>query len=178
MAWIGISEYGATQPFFLEPGKLIKFLTRLYVNINILKGSTINADVYVNRILPFAKREGAKLFGRRRWLFQQDGATSHTSNKSQKWCKNNFHLFLDKHHWPPNSPDLSPLDYFFWNEVENNMTITPFMKINEFKEEIKRGCSLVKPESIKKAVASFTSRVRAVEEAGGIYLEKRKINKN
>ena len=56
MAWIGISEYGATQPFFLEPGKLIKFLTRLYVNINILKGSTINADVYVNRILPFPTR--------------------------------------------------------------------------------------------------------------------------
>jgi hypothetical protein len=36
----------------------------------------------------------------------------------------------------------------------------------------------VNTELIKNAVKSFTSRVRAVEEAGGVYLEKRKINKN
>jgi len=23
--------------------------------------------------------------------------------------------------WPPNSPDLSPLDYFFWNEVKTRL---------------------------------------------------------
>jgi hypothetical protein len=25
---------------------------------------------------------------------------------------------MDKHHWPPNSPDLSPLDFFYWNEAK------------------------------------------------------------
>ena len=62
--------------------------------------------------------------------------------------------------------------------MEKNLKVTPFMNVNRFKEEIKRGCESVDIESIKNAVSSFTSRVRAIEEAEGIYLEKRKINKN
>ncbi len=61
-------------------------------------------------------------------------ATSHTSNKSQNWCRNNVDYFMDKHHWPPNSPDLSPLDFFYWNEAQKNLNKTPFMKIDAFKE--------------------------------------------
>ncbi len=85
---------------------------------------------------------------------------------------------MDKHHWPPNSPDLSPLDFFHWNEAQKNLNITPFMKIDAFKEAIKKACSLIDLSPIKKACQSFTSRVRAVEESKGNYVEKRKINKN
>jgi hypothetical protein len=70
---------------------MFKFFKRF-----LIKGKTINADIYVNKILPFAKREGRKIFGSRRWVLQQDGATSHTSNKSQKWCRNNFDASMDK----------------------------------------------------------------------------------
>ena len=128
---------------------LFNFRIILLFYILYIWGTTINAIKYVNRILPFAKREGAKLFGSKRWVLQQDRATSHTSNKAQKWCRNNLYAFLDKNHWPPNSPDLSPLDYFFWNEVEKNLKVTPFMNVNRFKEEIKRGCESVDIESIK-----------------------------
>ena len=91
----------------------------------------------MNRILPFTKRQGRTLFNGKKWVFQQDGASSHTSNRAQNWCRNNFDSFLDKNHWPPNSPDLNPLDYYYWNEVENQMTYTPFMTIDELKNEIK-----------------------------------------
>ena len=60
----------------------------------------------------------------------------HTSNKAQKCCRNNLDAFLDKNNWPPNSPDLSPLEYSFWNEVEKYMNATQFMNVNQFKEEI------------------------------------------
>ena len=118
------------------------------------------------------------MFNGKKWVFQQDGASSHTSNKAQNWCKNNFDSFLDKFHWPPNSPDLNPLDYFYWNEVENIMVHTPFMSLIELKAEIRRACSLISQDLIKKAVSSFTSRVRAVENLKGAYLDKRKINRN
>ena len=26
--------------------------------------------------------------------------------------------FISPEKWPANSPDLNPLDYFFWNEIE------------------------------------------------------------
>ena len=37
--------------------------------------------------------------------------------KSQEWCFNSFPSFIDKDHWPPNSPDLNLLDYCVWNEI-------------------------------------------------------------
>ncbi len=58
------------------------------------------------------------------------------------------------------------------------MKLTPFMNIDEFRQEIKNGCLSVSKESIKKAVQSFDARVRANENTKGAYLEKRKINKN
>ena len=44
------------------------------------------------------------------------------------------------------------------------------MKIDAFKEEIKKACSSIDLSAIKKACQSFTSRVRAVEEAKGNYV--------
>ena len=86
--------------------------------------------------------------------------------------------FLEKHNWPPNSPDLSPLDYFYWNEVDKNIKYSPFMTIDMLKEEIKNACSKVNKDMIKNSVQTFTSRVRAVEDSKGVYIEKRKINRN
>jgi hypothetical protein len=53
------------------------------------------------------------------------------------------------------------LDYLYWNEIERNMDITPFLTIDQFKAEIKKGCSKVSQEAIKVAVSSFNSRVRS-----------------
>ena len=136
---------------------ILKSFTYKVIISEFYIGTSINADLYVRKMLPFAKRQGKNLFGNSKWVFQQDGATSHTSNKAQNWCRKNFDEFLDKDHWPPNSPDLSPLDYFYWNEVQRNMKLTPFMNIDEFRQEIKNGCLSVIKESIKQAVRCKSS---------------------
>ena len=51
------------------------------------------------------------------WTLQQDGAKAHIHEKSQECCAKNFPAFIDKDHWPPNSPDLNALDYCVWNEI-------------------------------------------------------------
>jgi hypothetical protein len=45
-------------------------------------------------------------------------------------------MLLSKEHLPPNSPDLNPLDFYFWNAVVRNMH--PLKKFVEFKDEIRR----------------------------------------
>ena len=52
------------------------------------------------------------------------------------------------------------------------------MTIDMLKEEIKNACSKVNKDMIKNSVQTFTSRVRAVEDSKGVYIEKRKINRN
>ncbi len=155
MVWVGLTEFGATEPFFIEPGQ------------------TVDAIYYVRNILPFAKKQGKKLFGKKKWAFQQDGARPHTSQLSQEWCRDNLDYFLPKDKWPPNSPDLNPLDYFYWNEVVTNMRRGIDHTIDSFKEEIKRGCQLVSIEKIKKAINAFEGRVRRVEDNKGAYIPKK-----
>jgi hypothetical protein len=149
MVWVGLTENGSTGAYFIP------------------KGKTLDAEFYCRRILPFAKRKGNELFGTREWVFQQDGATAHTSNRAQGWCERNLNSFLEKNHWPPNSPDLNPLDYFFWNEVVTKMNVNHSMTLDEFQEEISRAIAEVPVDMIKKAVNRFTYRVRKVEEAKG-----------
>ena len=55
------------------------------------------------------------------WTYQQDGATPHIHHLAQKWCGDNFPSFISKDRWPPNSPDLCPLDYSLWNELAVSM---------------------------------------------------------
>ena len=59
-------------------------------------------------------------------FFQQDGAPIQRANKEVKFLKSNYH-----HHWigqksgekewSPRSPDLSPLDFFFWSYVQSRL---------------------------------------------------------
>ncbi|KYM94327.1 hypothetical protein ALC62_15046, partial [Cyphomyrmex costatus] len=42
----------------------------------------------------------------------------HTSHLIQNWLSNNVDMFWFKEFWPPNSPDLNPLNYYVWSVVE------------------------------------------------------------
>lgn len=45
----------------------------------------------------------------------------HSHHLSQKWCRDNFPSFIDRDGWPPNSPDLNPLDYSIWDQLVNKI---------------------------------------------------------
>lgn len=149
MVWCGLTINGATRVHFVEPG------------------DKIDQIYYRNRIMRHAKREGNRLFGHRDWVYQQDGAPSHTANKTQAWCATNLELYLPKQHWPPQSPDLNPLDYFWWNEVVQEMSREKYLTLNEFKAEITRASAAVPLWKIRNAINAFPTRVRRVEDAKG-----------
>ena len=101
MVWLGVCSKGVSPLVVIERG-------------------TVDHDRYIKEMLPVALKYGNKVFGDG-WVFVQDGATPHTHEKTQKWCNEHFPSFIDKHHWPPNSPDLNPLDYCVWNEFVQAM---------------------------------------------------------
>ena len=74
----GCNMYGLTRPYFL------------------LKGERLNGQSYHDQLLPFYKVEDERLFGHKNWAFQKDGASSHTTDKVQKWCRKNFKFFIPK----------------------------------------------------------------------------------
>ncbi|CAF4593564.1 unnamed protein product, partial [Rotaria magnacalcarata] len=78
---------------------------------------SLNGKTYHETLLPFYKEEGDQLFGHKNWGFQQGGASCHTAGRAQSWCRKHFDFFIPKEKWPPNSPELNPLDYSIWNEI-------------------------------------------------------------
>ena len=149
MVWVGLSMYGATEPYFFE------------------RNESINTAVYCNKLLPFAKRESVKLFGQKKFIFQQDGATAHTAERSQNLCKRLFGSFIEKKRWPPNSPDLNPLDYFYWNAVQSKMIIKNLSSRESLIQEIRKACKLVSLSQIRSAVSKFNTRIKEVEKQNG-----------
>src|SRR6218665_1549186 len=52
------------------------------------------------------------------YVFQQDGAPSHQCRLAQQFLQANTPDFIHSDVWPPNSPDLNPLDYYVWNALK------------------------------------------------------------
>ncbi|CAF4023703.1 unnamed protein product [Rotaria sp. Silwood1] len=59
----------------------------------VLDQGTVDHVEYIQKVLPIALKYGNETFGEH-WAFQQN----------------------NKDHWPPNNPDLNPLDYCIWDE--------------------------------------------------------------
>jgi inhibitor of nuclear factor kappa-B kinase subunit alpha len=67
-------------------------------------------------VLPWIKT----VAGDRHWVWPQDPAPCHVSNKSIKWLKDHCYNLVSKDCWPHSSPDLYPLDYFVWGYLETH----------------------------------------------------------
>ncbi|GFW50947.1 uncharacterized protein TNCV_3592291 [Trichonephila clavipes] len=71
--------------------------------------------------------------------FQQDGAPAHFSisvrNHLDATCGERWIGRGGPAHWPPRSPDLSCLDYFFWGQMKSLVYETP---VNSAEELIAR----------------------------------------
>ena len=70
------------------------------------------------------------------WTFQQDGATLHTANVTQNWCRDYIPNFWSKEMWPPCSLELNPMDFSVWSILESKTC----KKIHHTVDDLK--CSL------------------------------------
>jgi len=103
------------------------------------------------------------------FIFQQDGAPAHTTKLAQNWIATNCSDLRGKEEWPPNSPDLNPLDYHVWGAMlERYKTFQPKPNTtDELKKVLQTIWDDLPQNSINKAVLSFIKKLRACVKAGG-----------
>ena len=81
----------------------------------------VTAAYYTQHLRRQLIPECETLYPENDFIFQQDGATSHTSNQCQAFLKETLgrgrYISKIKNEWPPKSPDLNVLDYYFWSRV-------------------------------------------------------------
>ena len=120
MVWAGITHDGKTPLIFIKEG----------VKVDQVVYQTMIQD----KVLPWAQDH----FGDRHWTFQQDSAPSHKALNIQKWIEANFPDFINSQQWPPNSPDLNPLDYSIWSILESSACKKLHTSIAALKRTLKK----------------------------------------
>ena len=117
--------FGATKSFF--------------VNENGIK---VNKENYFKNLKRQLFPAIEKLVKRNDWIFVQDSAPSHRSNLVQDFLEKSLKRhFVKCVEWPPSSPNVNPLDYFFWDLVKTKVyqdrTGEPFGSEEELKTKVK-----------------------------------------
>lgn len=125
-----------------------------------LTGERYVRNVLEGVVLPFI--EELPLETRISMFFQQDGAPPHAFHKARH--------FLDRHfpgkwigrmgpvQWPARSPDLTPLDYYFWGRVKDIVYKSEPQTPADLQRRIKAACASLTREEILRATRDVTRR--------------------
>ena len=155
-----VSYQGVTQPFFVNPQR-----------------SKVNGVTYTEHLQNDLLPGCTNMYPRGNFIFVQDGAPSHTSATCQGYLQAALgKRFLTKDHWPPNSPDCNPLDYYFWNEISTKVyegRREPFKDLNELRERILTVWAEATRDrnSLRRAIDQFLPRLRAVVQKKGYSIK-------
>ena len=130
-----------------------------------------NANVYYKilwyKVLPWLR----STYPGGNYVFQQDGAPAHTATKVQNFLHTSFTEFWPSNFWPPSSPDLNPLDYFWWSITERKVNAMPHPNLDSLKSMITEIWEAYPADGIMDVCHSFWHRVEAVVQAKGSYIE-------
>lgn len=153
MVSAGISWNGKTNIHIIEPGPNAKVDSNAYCHL------------LAERLLPDCRQ----LYPDNDYTFQQDGATSHTSNLSQNFLMQNTPNFIKKNQWPPESADLNPMDYSVWDLLSEKVyrgRTTPFT-MDELKAKIVECWQEITVDQIRAVISSWKKRLRLVIYSNG-----------
>ena len=140
--------------------------------IFIPNGVKINSETYKKLILETEiKDAGSRLFKNQNWIFQQDSAPAHASNATQSWLRGQNIEFLSKTEWPPSSPDLNPLDYFVWANLEKRACAKPHTNLDSLLKALRKEWDDIPQEELRATVLQFQTRMSNVVKNNGGYIE-------
>lgn len=113
-------------------------------------------------------------YGHGKWVWTQDGAPAHTSKVTQAYLLRRLGSggFWSREVWPPNSPNLNPLDYRVWSAVEKVACATNHSSVAALKKSVEEHWAKIPTDTLKKVCSKFCTRVEACIAAEGGIFEK------
>lgn len=108
-------------------------------------------------------------------IFQQDGHPAHTSILARgvlnrRFARRWIGIHSDFHEWPPRSPDLTPMDFFAWGYIRDQVYQTLPRNRENLIEKIRAASRNITPAMIDTVRQSCMRRVAlCLEESGGYF---------
>ena len=112
---------------------------------------------------------------REQLYFMQDGATCHTTPLNLDFLRSKFAGRVISHKtdlpWPPNSPDLNPLDFFFWGHSMNHVFRTKPSTIENLKSIVNDFAENMDSNLVQRACESAKIRFEKLHQERGGHFE-------
>jgi hypothetical protein len=154
MVSVRISSLGCTQVVFIDPG----------VKIN---GANYRDVLLGEHLLPAIK----ELSGNEFFIFQQDSAPAHRARETVDLLSRETPEFISPTLWPPNSPDLNPLDYKIWSVLQERVYQTRIRDVDHLKQRIVEEWNRFDQGIVDNAINEWRKRLRACIRANGGHFE-------
>ena len=159
MVSVGMSRMGKTGIVFVEPG------------------AKVNSEYYCQHVLGGGLlpdiRARCQRYSWSTWTLQQDGAPSHTARNTLTCLRHENVTFIEPDMWPPNSPDLNPVDYAVWGALQQMVyqRRRRFKTINQLKQAIVIEWSKLSQRFIDRAIRQWRRRLECVVQQQGGHIE-------
>ena len=132
-------------------------------------GATVTGQVYLDMLQKVVWPAIKYTATRRDYWFQQDGATPHTTVPVRAYLEKKFgDRVISRnmnHPWPAKSPNLSPLDFYFWSVAMTKLRNHQPKTLNELKEIVDSFAESLDEDELKKVARSVKGRAKAYKEA-------------
>ena len=153
MVSVAVSMMGCTDLVFVEPG--IKINSQYYVDVLLSQ-----------HLLPAIRDIAGDLF-----VFQQDNAPSHRAQNTVNFLSENTPDFIAPLLWPPNSPDLNPVDYRIWGLLQERVYTTPIRDVQHLRQRLTEEWSKFDQRIVDQSVSQWRERLRACVRNDGGHFE-------
>ena len=107
-------------------------------------------------------------------IWQQDGAPAHNVVTVTQYLNENFEFWIGRFghsRWPPNSPDLSVMDSFFWGFLKNKLNNEVQLTVNGIRENISTEIEILNERNQGIILAAIERQKRiyrkCIQENGG-----------
>ena len=108
------------------------------------------------------------------FIFQQDGARSHTSKHTIAYLDDKLPDtadFILPQDWPPHSPDLNPLDYSIWSSLAKKVYKVKIKDVNHLCERLGEAWEQISQDEVNRIIRRFRPRLKACIRAHGKRFE-------
>jgi len=155
MVSVGVSKMGKTDIIFVETG------------------AKINSDYYCSYLLDRnLLRDIRRICGNHAWTLQQDGAPSHTAGHTIEFLRRERVDFIEPTMWPPNSPDLNPVDYAIWGALQQQVYLRhQIQTIDQLKSVLTEEWRKLSQRLVDKSIDEWRTRLQSVVDNHGGHIE-------
>jgi len=91
------------------------------------------------------------------------------SRDLQEWLQ----TFIEPDNWPPNSPDLNPVDYSFWGALQQMVYHHTISNIDQLKHMLIDCWAQLSQDTLNGAIDQLLKRLMMVIQAKGPHVEFR-----